>query len=159
MGRVGVPFGVRGWAKVQTYTQSGDSLLGHPVWWLGRNGQWREFEVLEYCGQDKSLAVHFAGCDDRETAAALRGSDIAVPRSALPQAAENEYYWADLIGLGVWNTQQQELGRVSGLLETGANDVLVVQGEQERLIPFIAQVVLEVDLAAGRIAVDWGLDW
>jgi 16S rRNA processing protein RimM len=82
-----------------------------------------------------------------------------VPKKSLPPAAANEYYWADLIGLKVVNTEQQELGHVTGLLETGANDVLVVQGERERLIPFVAQVALEVDLAAGTIRVDWGLDY
>ncbi|MDP3686464.1 MAG: ribosome maturation factor RimM, partial [Sulfurimicrobium sp.] len=89
----------------------------------------------------------------------LRGCEIAVPRDALPEPAENEYYWSDLIGLCVFNTEQQDLGKVSGLLETGANDVLVVQGDRERLIPFVPQVIQEVDLSAGTIRVEWGLDW
>lgn len=159
MGHVGVPFGVRGWVKVHAYTEHGDSLLDYPVWWLGRNGQWRECEVLACEAHPKTLVAHLAGCNDRDAAAALRGSEIAVPRESLPQVAENEYYWTDLIGLRVVNTEQQELGRVAGLLETGANDVLVVQGERERLIPFVGQVVLEVDLAAGLVRVDWGLDY
>lgn len=159
MGHVGVPFGVRGWVKVHAHTESMDSLLDYPVWWLGRNGQWREYEVLECNVHPKALVAHLAGCDDRELAIALRGSEIAVPRKSLPQTAENEYYWADLIGLAVVNAVQQELGRVTDLLETGANDVLVVQGERERLIPFVAQVIQEVDLAAGTIRVDWGLDY
>ncbi len=159
MGHVGVPFGVRGWVKVHAYTEHSDSLLDYPVWWLGRNGQWRECEVLGCDVHPKALIAHLAGCNDRDAAAALRGSEIAVPRESLPQADENEYYWADLIGLKVVNAAEQVLGSVSGLLETGANDVLVVQGERERLIPFVAQVVLEVDLAAGLVRVDWGLDY
>lgn len=159
MGHVGVPFGVRGWVKVHAYTEHSDSLLDYPVWWLGRNGQWRECEVLGCDVHPKALVAHLAGCDDRDAAAALRGSEIAVPRESLPQVDENEYYWADLIGLKVVNAAGQELGSITGLLETGANDVLVVQGERERLIPFVAQVVLEVDLAAGLVRVDWGLDY
>lgn len=159
MGRVGVPFGVRGWVKVHAYTEHSDSLLDYPAWWLGRNGQWREYEVLACDVHPKTLVAHLAGCDDRDAAVALRGCEIAVPRDSLPQTADDEYYWADLIGLKVVNTEQQELGRVSGLLETGANDVLVVQGERERLIPFVSQVVLEVDLTTGLIRVDWGLDY
>ena len=82
-----------------------------------------------------------------------------MPREALPEAAENEYYWSDLIGLEVVNVQGEVLGKVTDLLETGANDVLVVEGERERLLPFTAQVILKVDLAAGRINVDWGADY
>lgn len=159
MGHVGVPFGVRGWVKVHAYTEHSDSLLDYPVWWLGRNGQWQEYEVLGCDEHPKALVAHLAGSNDREAAIALRGCEIAVPKKSLPPPAENEYYWADLIGLEVVNAEQQKLGRVSGLLETGANDVLVVQGERERLIPFVAQVVLEVDLAAGTVRVDWGLDY
>lgn len=159
MGHVGVPFGVRGWVKVHAHTQLSDSLLDYPVWWLGLNGQWRECEVLGCEEHTKTLVAHLAGSNDREAAIALRGSEIAVPRKSLPPPAENEYYWADLIGLKVVNVEQQELGRVAELLETGANDVLVVQGERERLIPFVAQVVLEVDLLVGTIRVDWGLDY
>lgn len=159
MGHVSVPFGVRGWVKIHAYTEFSDSLLDYPAWWLGKNGQWREIAVLDSEVHSKSLVVHLAGCDDRDAAAALRGSEIAVPRNALPEPAENEYYWSDLIGLSVLNTEQQALGKVSELLETGANDVLVVQGERERLIPFVPHVIREVDLAAGTIRVEWGLDW
>jgi len=79
--------------------------------------------------------------------------------AALPAAADNEYCWSDLIGLEVINVQDEVLGKVTELLETGANDVLVVEGERERLLPFIAQVILQVDLEAGRINVDWGTDY
>jgi 16S rRNA processing protein RimM len=159
MGHIGVPFGVRGWVKIHTYTEYSDSLLDYSIWWIGKSGHWREIKVLDSEVHSKSLVVHLAGCDDRDAAAALRGSEIAVPRSALPDTAENEYYWSDLVGLEVINAENQVLGKVSGLLETGANDVLVVQGERERLLPFIPQVIQTVDLAAGTICVEWGLDW
>lgn len=159
MGYVAAPFGVRGWIRVHAYTEAGDGLLDYPVWWLGKPGAWRECAVLESEVHSKSLVVRLEGCDDRDAAAALRGSLIAVPRESLPPAGADEYYWSDLIGLRVVNTQGQDLGRVEKLLETGANDVLVVQGERERLIPFVAPFVLDVDLAAGRIRVDWDADY
>jgi 16S rRNA processing protein RimM len=99
------------------------------------------------------------GCDDRDAAAALRGRTIAVPRDALPGAQSGEYYWTDLIGLAVVNESAQLLGRITGILQTGANDVLVVAGERERLIPFIAAVVREIDISAGVMRVEWGADY
>lgn len=159
MGRIAAPFGIRGWVKVQTFTEEFDGLLAYPVWHLGRGGQWREVAVLETDVHSKGLVVRLDGCNDRDAAAALKGLDVAVPREELPEAAENEYYWSDLIGLAVVNAQGETLGKVADVLETGANDVLVVEDERERLIPFVAQVILEVDLAAGQINVDWGADY
>ena len=159
MGRIAAPFGVLGWVKVQPFTEKIDGLLGFPVWHLGRGEQWREVKVLEADVHGKSLVAKLQGCNDRDAAAALKSLEIAVPREDLPEAAENEYYWADLIGLEVVNAQGEVLGIVADVLETGANDVLVVEGKRERLIPFIAQVVLKVDLAVRRINVDWGADY
>jgi 16S rRNA processing protein RimM len=99
------------------------------------------------------------GCEDRDAATALRGKEVAVPRAALPAAKENEFYWADLFGLKVVNVVGEELGVVVRIFETGANDVLVVRGERERLIPFVAAVIQKVDLASGIIRVDWGADY
>ena len=159
MGRIAAPFGIRGWVKVQPFTEEFDGLLDFPVWHIGRGAEWREVAVLEADVHSKSLVARLDGCNDRDAAAALKGMEVAVPREALPEAAENEYYWSDLIGLAVVNAQGETLGKVADVLETGANDVLVVEGERERLIPFVAQTILEVDLAAGRINVDWGADY
>jgi 16S rRNA processing protein RimM len=159
MGRVAAPFGVQGWIKVQPFTKEVGGLKPFAVWWLGSGDNWREYPVAEAGVHGQTLIAKLAGCDDRDAAAALKGCEIAVPREQLPAAESDEYYWADLIGLAVVNTQGEALGTVSELLATGANDVLVVQGERERLIPFIAQVVLEVDLAARLIRVDWGADY
>ena len=159
MGRIAAPFGILGWVKVQPFTEEIDGLLDFPVWNIGRGGQWREVKVLETEAHHKTLVARLDGCNDRDAAAALKGLEIAVARAALPAAADNEYYWSDLIGLEVVNIQGEVLGKVTELLETGANDVLVVEGERERLLPFIAQVILQVDLEAGRINVDWGADY
>jgi len=159
MGHVSVPFGVRGWIKVRPYTETLDSLLDYPVWWLGKEGAWREYKVLEADVHGKGLIASLEGSDGREMAEMLQGSQIALPREQLPKAQANEYYWSDLIGLGVINAQGVELGKVSELLETGANDVLVIQGDRERLVPFVNPLVLEVDLAKGLIKVDWDADY
>jgi 16S rRNA processing protein RimM len=159
MGRIAGAFGVKGWVKVQPFTGSVDSLLGYPVWWLGRAGAWSERKLCEGTAHGRVLIAHLAGCEDRESAAVLKGAEVAVPREQLPRSAQGEYYWADLIGLEVANREGVPLGRVVRLIETGANQVLVLGGDRERLIPFIEPVVMAVDLASGRLTVDWEADF
>ncbi|MDB5811600.1 MAG: rRNA processing protein RimM [Betaproteobacteria bacterium] len=162
MGRVTVPFGVKGWFKVYTLTAQPENLCDYPNWWLQGDGEWREVQVVGAKVQGATLVARLAGVESREAAAALRGLNIGVPREQLPKPTSGEFYWADLIGLRVVDTKQQELGRVVRMIETGANDVLVVKGEErpeELLIPFIADAILQVDVAAGVIAVDWGRDY
>ncbi|HLF24598.1 MAG TPA: ribosome maturation factor RimM, partial [Burkholderiales bacterium] len=108
--------------------------------------------------QGKGVVARVAGCDSRDEAAALIGAEIAIHASQLPAAGEREYYWAELEGLRVVNLAGLELGRVSHLIETGANDVLVVQGSREHLVPFGPGVVRDVDLGAGVISVDWDIE-
>ena len=163
MGRVTAPFGVKGWVKIYALTAQLGNLLDYPVWWLGHDGDWREMRVATAKVHGNTLVAQLAGIEEREAAVVLKGLDVAVPRSQLPGAAENEFYWADLIGLKVVNTEQHEFGRVVRVMPTGANDVLVVAGgngnKGETLIPFIAGVIRQVDLAAGVISVDWGKDY
>ena len=159
MGRILAPFGVRGWIKVQPNTAEIRNLVAYRNWWVGQDGDWREAAVAEAKVQGSTVVARFTGCDDREAAATLRGKAVAVPRASLPEPKSGEFYWADLIGLAVVNEEALELGRIVGMLETGANDVLVVQGERERLVPFIATVIREVDLPSGIVRVDWAADY
>ncbi|XZG71905.1 ribosome maturation factor RimM [Chitinibacteraceae bacterium HSL-7] len=161
MGFVSGAFGIRGWLNVVADTEYEDSLLDYQQWWIGRDGQWRCYQVEEGAVHPKKLAAKLVGVDDRDGAFALKGSQVAIPRSAMPEAGEGEYYWADLVGLNVVNTAGESLGVVDRLFETGANDVLAVrrEGDPERLLPFVKQVVLKVDLQARLIEVDWGLDY
>lgn len=160
MGRVVAPYAVKGWIKLQTHTEYPDSLLDYEVWRLGRNGNWRDYRLLDGKVHGQYLMASLEGVGDRTAAEALMGLDVAVLRQEMPEAEEGEYYWDDLVGLDVVNLAGEALGRVAGLLETGANDVLQVRdGERERLIPFVDAVVKEVDLAAARLVVDWGLDY
>ena len=158
LGRVSGLFGVKGWVKVFSYTQPREAILDYGRWFVKRQGEWQAAAISEGKRHGKSVIVHLEGVDDRDEAAALVDCDIAVDRAAMPNADDGSYYWADLEGLKVVRRDGTELGHVAYLLETGANDVLVVQGEHERLIPFVAEkVILDVDLGNGVISVDW--DW
>jgi len=156
LGRIAGVYGVRGWVRVVSETKPKDNIFDYNPWLINLDGSWQSIEVIEGKPHGKGLVAHLAGYEDRDLARKLVGAEIAIERERLPAAAEGEYYWADLVGLKVITLDGTELGVVDHLLETGANDVLVVQGERERLIPFVqGQYVREVDLGAGLIRVDW----
>ncbi len=159
MGRVVAPYAVQGWLKLQTFTEYPDSLLDYEVWHLGGNGNWREYRLLDGKLHSNYLLARLEGVNDRTAAEALQGMEVAVLRDEFPEPDEDEFYWDELIGLEVVNTEGESLGKVQGLLETGAHDVLQVMGERERLIPFVEAFIREVDVAAGRIVVAWGPDY
>jgi 16S rRNA processing protein RimM len=159
LGRVRAPHGVKGWVKIQPFTQDIEGLLGYAQWWLGREGEWRERVVAEAAVHGATVIARLEGCDDREAAAELRGCEVAVPRTALPDPGAGEFYWNDLMGSEAFNRKGELLGRISQLMDTGANPVLVLQGERERLVPFIEGVVVEVDIARRRLVLDWERDY
>ena len=159
LGRVSGVFGVKGWLKVHSYTEPRDNIARFGVWTLRLNGGERLFEVAEGQGHGGNVVAKLHGIDDPEQAREWVGAEIVVERERLPKAGADEFYWTDLEGLEVRTTAGIALGRVDHLLATGANDVLVVRGAAERLIPFVVgAVVKQVDLAAGRIVVDWSPD-
>ena len=161
MGRVASAHGIRGWIRIQPYTEYVDSLLGYSTWWIGQeHGPWRGVKVLQCESHLKTLAALLPDCPDRTTAEKLKGLLIAVPRSSLPEQPEDEYYWSDLIGLPVINGAGVNLGNVEQLLETGANQVLMVKGENGQiLIPFVASAIKQVDTQNKCIKVDWAADY
>ncbi len=160
MGRVSGLFGVKGWLKIYSHAAPREGILDYKVWYLMRDGNWQPFRVAAGQRQGKSVVAHLEGYDDRDQATSLLGSDIAIRREQLPALADGEYYWSDLEGLRVVNLQGIELGMVSYLFETGANDVLVVKGERERLIPYtLGMAVKSVDLQDGLLTVDWDPDF
>jgi len=143
---------------VFSYTDPREALLEYESWLLGRKGEWRPAKVAEGQRHGKTVVVRIDGFDDRDQAATLIGTEIGVPREELPDTEEGHYYWSDIEGLRVVRRDGLELGVLAYMLETGAHDVMVVQGEGERLIPFVKdEVVIDVDLGAGLIRVDW--DW
>jgi 16S rRNA processing protein RimM len=156
MGRIAGPYGIRGWVHVVSFTSPPENLLEYRPWYLARDRSWQVTDIVEARRHGKGLVAKLPDCDDRDAAALLKGTHVGVQREQLPRPGKDEYYWHDLVGLRVRTAQGMELGSVDHLIETGANDVLVVRGERERLIPFIrGQVVLSIDLAAGEIQVDW----
>ena len=164
LGRILAPFGIRGWVKVQAYGDQPEAWCAMPRWWLAKDsGQardWQPIELQEATVHGKGLIAKFAAIEDRDAALALGGLLVGAPRDALPANAEDEYYWADLLGLAVVNELGEPLGTVKTLLESGANPVLcVVDGDKERLLPFVAQVISKVDVAQRLIRVIWGKDW
>lgn len=167
LGKVMGPHGVRGQIKIFPFTESIDGLLDYPVWWLDQNRRgWQVVHPVSSFVQRDHLVVLLAEYNDRTSAAELKGIEVAIPRSKLPQLStdgEDGYYWTDLIGLDVFNMQGEALGTVTGLLETGANDVLQVRmsaEEREILIPFVAeQYIIQTDLELRQIIVDWQWDY
>lgn len=156
LGEVVGAHGVRGDVRVHSDTRPRENILDYPVWTLVLKGERRDYAVRNSRRQGKGLVATLEGISDRDSAMALRGCEIRVPRARLPTPEPGEYYWADLEGLEVVTAAGVQLGVVTGLLETGANDVLVVSGDRERLIPYVPdRHVLAVDLAAGRMQVDW----
>jgi 16S rRNA processing protein RimM len=163
VGRILAPYGVKGWVKIEPYTESAESLRQFDGWRVGKGDPepaWLAVSVAESALHSGKVVARFEGCEDRDAALKFRGMGVAVPRSLLPRTHEGEFYQADLIGLAVMNETETDLGRVSGLFSNGGHDVLRVRHEGgERLVPFVPTVVKSVDLGAGVIRVDWGADW
>ena len=159
MGRIAAPFGIKGWVKVQAFSDDPGTLMDFESWRIGRGSEHKHYRVETVQDHSNTLVAKLNGIDDRDAAFALRGQEISVERRFLPPPADNEYYWSDLIGLKAVNREGVELGTVSSLMESGAHDLLVVKGDREYLIPFVAAFVGKVDVAGGQIEVDWGEDY
>jgi 16S rRNA processing protein RimM len=156
VGEISGVFGIKGWVKVFSFTAPRENILAYSPWLLKKGSEIRQVDVLAGQLQGKSLVAQLEGVTDRDQAAALIGWSIFISQSQLPKAAAGEHYWSDLIGLKVETVEGIQLGVVESLLETGANDVVVIQGERERAIPFLqGQTVTSIDLDAGKMIVDW----
>jgi 16S rRNA processing protein RimM len=156
LGRLTGLYGVQGWLKVFSDTEPREGIVKYPRWWVKQQDGWKQFRVEQGRRHGKTVVVKLDGIVDRDAATKLLGAEIAIEREQLPETAPDEFYWADLEGLSVVCQDGTELGRVDHLFETGANDVLVVRGDRERLIPYILeQVIKSVDLESGRMIVDW----
>ena len=160
MARVAGAFGIKGWLKLHTFTESPDSLDAYASWLLKSDKGWQEFELEDFAVNVKGVVAKLKGCDDRSAAEKLIKCDIGIPRDALEDAGEGEVFWFDLIGCDVVNIAGEKLGTIETLLETGANDVLVVKmGTEEILIPYLDDVVLKVDRETKLVTVNWNQDF
>ena len=165
VGKVSGLYGVRGWVRVYSHTQPRENILTYPIWYLQDGAGWSPFKLESGRPHSKGIVAKFVDCDDRDQAIELQQKTIAIKRDQLPVLEEGEYYWEQLVGLNVRNLEKIDFGTIDSMLETGANDVMVVkeanqEPEQERLIPFVqGNVIKEIDLDAGTMLVDWDADF
>lgn len=167
LGKFGAVYGINGWLKVNSYTDIPEGIFDYTPWQIQVQGNWRQVQVSGKKRHGNGLIVKLADVSDRDQAQLYVNADIAVERSALPQLAEGDYYWRDLMGMAVVNEAGYHLGEVVDMMETGSNDVLVVKanktdafGKTERLLPFLTDsVIKEVNNAERRILVDWDPDF
>ena len=159
MGQFGSTYAVQGWLKLQSFSDPDDGILSYQPWYTKEK---QPLNIEQSRRHGRGFVVKVRGIDNPEMARALIGKEVFVPRDQLPELAPGEYYWADLLGLKVINRAGRQLGKVEEMMETGANDVLVVKpdqaGKANILIPYVMQRYIDsVDLAAQTIQVDW--DW
>ncbi len=160
MGRVSGLFGVRGWVKLFSETSPRENILKYSHWTLRSSEGERVFRVKQGKRQGKNIIALLEGVIDRSAAEALLGAEIYIDPEQLEDLQQGEYYWSDLMGCKVVNQQQELLGEVDHLMETGANDVMVVKRHgKEQLIPFVAPWIVDVDIENQLIVVDWEADF
>jgi 16S rRNA processing protein RimM len=155
VGRFGRPFGVKGWIKVQSYTEPFDHLLAYSPLYVYQNHNWQPLPLADSRRQDDSLLFKLKPYDTPEQVSCLTNLAIAIRREQLAPLPSDQYYWHDLEGLTVVNLQGVELGKVDYLFNTGSNDIMVVKGEKQHLLPYRKPFIQAVDLALRRIVVDW----
>ncbi len=163
LGKVGAVYGIKGWLKIHSFTDETEAILDYFPWSLKLGNNTQTVEITDWRKHNKVLIVKVAGIDDRDDAQAFVGSEILTNEAALPELSQDDFYWRDIIGMSVVTNKGYDLGVVTDMMETGANDVLVVKAnlndgfsKKERLIPYLfEQVVKSVSLENKQICVDW----
>lgn len=151
--------GIQGWVRVFSNTSPRENIVSYSPW-LVETGDRLQAVEIEGRLQGRNVVAKLAGVEDRDQANEMIGSKIYILPEQLPKLEEGEFYWSQLIGLEVESLQADALGTIEAMMETGANDVMVLKGDRERLIPFVMdEVVREVDLTNKRIVVDWQPDY
>ena len=162
IGKISGVYGVKGWVKVYSYTDPREAISQYSPWYLKQQGSWKPV-IIESCKpQAKTVIAKIEGCEDRDAAMLLSGTEVAIKSEQLESLEEGKYYWRELIGLQVRNQTGFDFGTVKNLMETGSNDVLVVKSVdgRETLIPWTMDMaILSVDLVKGEILVDWDKDF
>ncbi len=160
IGCLGAVHGVRGWLKIHSYTDPITNILEYPNWQIQHKNQWRPLDVEDSKINNNTILIKIRDINDRDIAKTYTNDLIAINREALPEPGENEYYWSDLIGLNVTNTAGIMLGKIVEMRDTGANDIIIIQGEKRRhLVPYLNHVIQSIDLDKQQMIVDWDDDF
>lgn len=158
--RFGRPHGINGFVTVHSFTEPRDNLLSYTDWHVFLNNSWQPVKPLCIKLHHKSIVAQIEGYPEREQVAALTNAEIAIPQEQLAELDSGEYYWHQLIGMRVINQKGEFFGKVIEIMPTGANDVLIVEGEQRHLIPYLPdQFIVGVDIDQKTITVDWDMDF
>lgn len=163
LGKIGAVYGIKGWLKVHSFTDETEAILDYFPWSLKLGNKTKSVEISDWKKHNKGLVVKVAGIDDRDIAQTMVGYEILGDQEALPELPEGEFYWRDLIGMSVATEQGYDLGTVSDIMETGANDILVVKAnrndafsKKERLLPYnFEHCIISIDANNKQICVDW----
>lgn len=160
VGRFGRPHGIKGFVTVHSFTEPRDNILRYTDWHAYIDKKWQPIKLLNLEVQNKSIIAQIEGYPEREIVARLTNIEIAVQRDQLDELKSGEYYWHQLIGMNVVNSKGESFGKVTEIIPTGSNDVLVVEGEKRHLIPYLpGQFILDINNSQQLITVDWDLDF
>lgn len=159
IGRLGRCYGTRGWLRIQSFTEHPTDLFNYPDWHMQHRGHWQAITVTQHKVHGDSFIIKLADCDTPEQARLYANNPVGIFKQELPILAQEEYYWTDLIGLRVVNSDNIELGIVDHLLETASNDVMVVKGKKRHLLPYTDDVVQSIDLKQKQMIVEWDEDF
>lgn len=161
VGKIGAPYGVKGWVKITSYTDNIEGIFDYQPWFVGNDG--KECQIDHWRTHNKGVVAKLVGVETRDEAEAIKNLEISIKAEQLPQLADDEFYWRELVGMKVVTEQGYDLGVVKELFETGANDVMLVKanandafGQKERMLPYLYdQVIKEVNKESGTITVEW----
>lgn len=157
IGRFGSTYGIKGWIKIISFTDPKEKILQYKPWWIEKNHRWQQIYIEDSKWHGKDIIVKLHDINDCDQAKTYTNIDINIQHDQLPKLPKGEYYWSDLKGLTVIDKSDKKLGVVDHLMETGSNDVLVIKNGKQHLIPYIDDVIIEVDLKKKIIKVDWEL--
>lgn len=159
VGKINGLFGVQGWVKIFSHTHPRKNILSYQPWHIQVEGEWLTLHITNGREQGKTIVAQLKDINDREQAVPMIGVDLYIEKSQLPKLSKGEYYWEDLIGLEVITQTGVDLGRVSSLVDTGSNHVLIVNGKKEHWVPYIEPFLVSVDIIKKQIVVDWDEDF
>ena len=161
LGKITGVHGIKGWLKIQSFSSPPENILNYPSWIIDNQGEEDFYSIEQGRKQNKKIVVKLENIDDRNTAESLINSKILILRSDLPKLSNENYYWSDLVGLSVLNSEETVIGKIESLIETGANDVMVIitLKDERILIPFVMhEIIKEVNVELNYIKIDWSIE-